>query len=55
MDSSDSHCCLTFSGPKQGQDFENKTAHAQQEYPPGDLKPGSKFTCEHPPANYQML
>ena len=26
-----------------------------QEYPPGDLKPGSKFTCQHPLANYQML
>ena len=26
-----------------------------QEYPLGDLKPGSKFTCQHPLANYQML
>ena len=28
-----------------------------QEYPPppGDLKPGSKFTCQYPLANYQML
>ena len=27
----------------------------KKEYPPGDLKPGSKFSCEHPLANYQML
>ena len=26
-----------------------------QEYPLGDLKPGSKFTCQHPLANYQLL
>ena len=26
-----------------------------QEYPLGDLKPDSKFTCQHPLANYQML
>ena len=41
-----------------GQDFENRTVHRHQEFsgvPPGDLKPGSKFTCQHPLANYQML